>query len=212
MKLIGSYTSPYVRKISVILLEKGLCFQLINATPWEDDPRVIAVNPLGKVPVLITPQGESIFDSPIIAQYLDLVCPEPALLPADPLHALRVRQLEALADGVTDAAMAIVRECQRQADRQNEGFILHQRGKIRRGLDALELSARQGQWLNTKALSLADIAVACSLGFINFRRMMPNWCVDRPALVEMVGRVLARTSFARTAPPAATALYTSEML
>ncbi len=212
MKLIGSYTSPYVRKISVILLEKGLSFQLINAAPWEEDARVIAVNPLGKVPVLVTAQGEAIFDSPIIAQYLELICPEPALLPADALQALRVRQLEALADGVTDAAMAIVRECRRQADRQNEDFILHQREKIRRGLTALELSARGARWLNTPALSLADIAVACALGYINFRRVMPNWCVDRPVLVAMAGRVLARTSFARTATPMATALYTSEML
>ncbi|WP_213991273.1 glutathione S-transferase [Sodalis sp. dw_96] len=212
MKLIGSYTSPFVRKISVILLEKGLPFQLITASPWEEDPRVIAVNPLGKVPVLITGHGEPIFDSPIIAEYLELLCAEPALLPADRLQALRVRQLEALADGVTDAAMAIVRECQRQADRQNEGFILCQREKIRRGLTALELSAREGKWLNTPSLSLADIAVACSLGFINFRRVMPNWCVDRPVLVEMAGRVLARKSFARTAPPAAAALYTNEML
>ncbi|TCL05325.1 glutathione S-transferase [Sodalis ligni] len=212
MKLIGSYTSPFVRKISVILLEKSLPFQLINASPWEEDPQVIAVNPLGKVPVLITGQGEPIFDSPIIAEYLELLCAEPALLPADRLQALRVRQLEALADGVTDAAMAIVRECRRQADRQNESFILYHREKIRRGLNALELAAGEGKWLNTSALSLADIAVACSLGFINFRRVMPNWCVERPALVAMAGRILARTSFARTAPPAAADVYTSEML
>lgn len=211
MKLIGSYTSPYVRKISVILLEKGLDFELITVSPWSEDSRVIALNPLGKVPVLMTPQG-NFFDSLIIAEYLELFCPEPALLPAEPLPALRVRQLAALADGITDAAMAIVRECQRRADEQNETVLLSLRGKIQRGLDALESAAREGQWLNNAALSLADIATACALGFINFRRVMPNWCVERPALVAMAGRLFARTSFARTAPPVATALYTSEML
>ncbi len=211
MKLIGSYTSPYVRKISVILLEKGLTFELIAVSPWIEDPRLVALNPLGKVPVLMTGQ-ENFFDSPIIADYLELICPEPALLPAEPLSALRVRQLAALADGITDAAMMIVRECQRRADEQNEKVLLSQRGKIHRGLDVLEVSAREGQWLNTGTLSLADIALGCALGFINYRRVVPNWCVDRPVLVEMASRLLARTSFARTAPPVATALYASEML
>ncbi|XBS69737.1 glutathione S-transferase [Acerihabitans sp. KWT182] len=212
MKLIGSYTSPFVRKISVILLEKGLPFQMTNASPWEEDARVIAVNPLGKVPVLIPATGEPVFDSPLIAEYLELMYAEPPLLPTDRLQSLRVRQQEALADGVTDAAMSIAKECLRPADRRNESVILYQREKIRRGLDALERAAREARWLNTPSLSLADIAVACSLGYINFRRVMPNWCVERPALVEMAGRMLARESFARTAPPAAADVYTSEML
>ncbi|NDL64679.1 glutathione S-transferase [Acerihabitans arboris] len=212
MKLIGSYTSPYVRKISVILLEKNIAFELVNASPWSNDANVTAVNPLGKVPVLVNSRGESIFDSPIIAEYLELTYPEPPLLPADRLDALRVRQIEALADGVTDATMAIVRECVRGAGEQNENVLLNQRDKIRRGLDALERHAREGLRLNGPVLTLADIAVACTLGFINYRRVMPNWCVDRPVLVTLVERLFARTSFARTAPPVAATLYGAEML
>ncbi len=212
MKLIGSYTSPYVRKISVILLEKGIAFELVSAAPWAGDELVAAVNPLGKVPALVNERGESFFDSPIIAQYLELTYPEPRLLPAQPLDALRVRQIEALADGVTDATMAIVRECRRSPDGQNEEVLLGQREKIRRGLDALERHARDRQCLNTPALTLADIAVACTLGAINYRRIMPNWCVDRPALVALVERLFSRASFARTTPPVAAALYTNEML
>jgi len=119
MKLLGSYTSPYVRKISVILLEKGIAFDLVNTTPWADDDNVVAANPLGKVPVLMTPQGENYFDSPIIAHYLELAYPQPALVPLDPFAALKVRQIEALADGVTDAAMVIVGECRRRPEGQN---------------------------------------------------------------------------------------------
>ncbi|MEA9389954.1 glutathione S-transferase [Acerihabitans sp. TG2] len=211
MKLLGSYTSPYVRKISVILLEKGIAFDLVNASPWADDVHVVAVNPLGKVPVLITSQGENYFDSPIIAHYLELAYPQLALLPVEPFEALRVRQIEALADGVTDAAMAIVRECQRSPEGQNAQVLLRQREKIRRGLDALERYAGEGFWLNTPALSLADIAVACAVGVINYRRIMPNWCVDRPVLVALVERLFARESFARTTPPVSAVLYGDEM-
>lgn len=212
MKLLGSYTSPYVRKISVILLEKNIAFELVNAAPRGPDANVAAANPLGKVPVLLNALGESIFDSPIIAEYLELTYPEPPLLPADRLEGLRVRQIEALADGVTDAAMAIVRECGRRGGGPDENALLNQRDKIRRGLDALELHARERRWLNGAALTLADIAVACTLGFINYRRVMPNWCVDRPVLVALAERLFARTSFARTAPPVAAALYGAEML
>lgn len=212
MKLLGSYTSPYVRKISVILLEKGVAFALVNASSWSGDDNVAAANPLGKVPVLMTPGGENFFDSPIIAQYLELVYPLPAMLPADPIDALRVRQVEALADGVTEAVMAIASECRRGPGGQNEAVLLCQREKIRRGLDALERYAGEGRWLNTRALTLADIAVACALGIINFRRIMPNWCVERPALVALADRLFARDSFARTAPPETAAVYGNEML
>jgi len=210
MKLLGSYTSPYVRKISVILLEKGIAFDLVNTTPWADDDNVVAANPLGKVPVLMTPQGEHYFDSPIIAHYLELAYPQPALVPVDPFAALKVRQIEALADGVTDAAMVIVGECRRRPEGQNAQVLLRQREKIRRGLDALERYAGEGLWLNTSSLNLADIAVACAVGIINYRRIMPNWCVDRPVLVALVERLFARASFARTTPPVA-ALYGDEM-
>lgn len=212
MKLVGSYTSPYVRKISVILLEKNIAFELVSATPDGRDASVTAVNPLGKVPVLLNGRDEGIFDSPIIAEYLELAYPEPPLLPADRLEALRVRQIEALADGVTDAAKAIVRECRRGAGGPDEKELLNQREKIRRGLDALERHAREGRRLNGPTLMIADIAVACMLGFINYRRVMPNWCVHRPALVALAERLFARTSFARTAPPVAAALYGAEML
>ncbi|WP_410012978.1 glutathione S-transferase [Sodalis sp. C49] len=211
MKLLGSYTSPYVRKISVILLEKDIAFELVSASPNGRDACVTAVNPLGKVPVLLNERGEGIFDSPIIAEYLELAHPEPPLLPADRLEALRVRQIEALADGVTDAAMAIVRECGRGGG-PDENVLLNQRAKICRGLDALEEHAHEGRLLNGPTLTLADIAVACTLGFINYRRVMPNWCVNRPMLVALAERLFARTSFARTAPPVAAALYGTEML
>ena len=120
MKLIGSYTSPFVRKISVILLEKRIPFEFVNESPYSESNGVARYNPLGKVPALVTDDGECWFDSPVIAQYLELLGVAPPMIPADPRAALRMRQLEALADGVMEAAQALVREKARPAAQQSE--------------------------------------------------------------------------------------------
>ena len=110
MKLVGSYTSPFVRKLSILLLEKGITFEFINELPYNADNGVAQFNPLGKVPVLVTEEGECWFDSPIIAEYIELMNVAPAMLPRDPLESLRVRKIEALADGIMDAGLVSVRE------------------------------------------------------------------------------------------------------
>ncbi|WP_413529975.1 glutathione S-transferase [Rahnella inusitata] len=201
MKLIGSYTSPYVRKISVMLLEKGIPFDFINDIPHEPGCKITQFNPLGKVPALVTDEGEVFYDSPIIVQFIELLNVAPTLLPWQPLEALRVKQIEALADGVTDAAVALVLEGRRDPDKRNEAWVLRQREKLLRGLDALEKLAGKRTLLNSQSLNVADIAVACSLGYINFRRIAPGWCVERPELIKLVERLFQRESFARTTPP-----------
>ncbi|MEE4483468.1 glutathione S-transferase [Serratia ficaria] len=187
MKLIGSYTSPFVRKISVLLLEKGIAFEFVNDPPYEAGSRVAELNPLAKVPV--------------VAEYLELLAVAPAFLPADRAAALRIRQIEALADGVTEAAATLFRESKRAPEKQDENWILRQRDKLSHGLDALEKLAQEKTLLNAERLTLADIATGCALGYLNFRRILPNWCVERPALVKLAERLFARQSFARTLPP-----------
>ena len=202
MKLIGSYTSPFVRKISVILLEKGIVFEFINYTPWAEDSQVPHYNPLGKVPALIDERGLTWYDSSVIAQVIELRNDAPALLPDDALRALQIRQLAKLADGINDAAVTIVREQMRPGTQQSEEVLLRNREKIQRGLDALEAAAAQAELLNTGTLNLADIATGCMIGYLNFRRVLPNWCVNRPALVRLAETLFQRESFARTVPPA----------
>jgi glutathione S-transferase len=202
MKLIGSYTSPFVRKISVILLEKGIVFEFINHTPWAEDSQVPHYNPLGKVPALIDERGLTWYDSSVIAQVIELRDEAPALLPDDALHALQVRQLAKLADGINDAAVTIVREQMRPGAQQSEEVLLRNREKIQRGLDALEAAAAKAELINTGTLNLADIATGCMIGYLNFRRVLPNWCVNRPALVKLAETLFQRESFARTVPPA----------
>ena len=202
MKLVGSYTSPFVRKLSILLLEKGITFEFINELPYNADNGVAQFNPLGKVPVLVTEEGECWFDSPIIAEYIELMNVAPAMLPRDPLESLRVRKIEALADGIMDAALTSVREQARPAAQQSENELLRQREKISRSLDMCEQLIRDGK-IQSDSLNLATIAIACAIGYLNFRRVSPGWCVDRPLLVKLAETLFQRESFARTEPPKA---------
>ena len=202
MKLVGSYTSPFVRKISILLLEKGMAFEFVNEQPYSEENGVAQFNPLGKVPALVTDDGEYWFDSPIIAQYIELLGIAPEMVPHDPLAALKVRQLESLADGIMDAGLASVRELARPAAQQSELEVLRQRQKISRSLDALEGYLADGT-LKPDTLNLATIAIACAIGYLNFRRIAPGWCVDRPNLVKLAETLFLRESFARTEPPKA---------
>lgn len=202
MKLVGSYTSPFVRKISILLLEKGMAFEFVNEQPYSEENGVAQFNPLGKVPALVTDDGEYWFDSPIIAQYIELLGIAPEMVPHDPLAALKVRQHESLADGIMDAGLASVRELARPAAQQSESEVLRQRQKISRSLDALEGYLVDGT-LKPDTLNLATIAIACAIGYLNFRRIAPGWCVDRPNLVKLAETLFVRESFARTEPPKA---------
>jgi len=202
MKLIGSYTSPFVRKISVLLLEKGITFEFVNEQPYNAENGVAQYNPLGKVPALVTDDGEYWFDSPIIAEYIELLGIAPAMVPREPKAALAVRQIEALADGIMDAALASVREQARPAAQQSETELLRQREKINRSLDRCEQLLHDGS-VKTDTLNLATIAIACAVGDLNFRHVSPGWCVERPLLVKLAETLFQRESFARTEPPKA---------
>ncbi|MDK9586627.1 glutathione S-transferase [Lelliottia wanjuensis] len=202
MKLIGSYTSPFVRKISILLLEKGLTFEFVNEQPYQAETGVAQYNPLGKVPALVTDDGETWFDSPIIAEYIELLGIAPAMVPREPKAALVVKQIEALADGIMDAGLVSVREQARPAAQQSEAELVRQREKISRSLDMCEQLLQDGK-ISTDTVNLATIAIACAIGYLNFRRVSPGWCVDRPLLVKLAETLFQRESFARTEPPKA---------
>lgn len=202
MKLVASLTSPYARKIRVALAEKSLPFELEVDIPWLADTRVPSYNPLGKVPALVADDGELWFDSPVIAEYLDTLA-GPLLLPADRAAALPVRQAEALADGITDAAVAAFLEGMRPAERQDPAAIERQLGKISRGLAALEARVAQRKGCAGEALSIADIAIGCTLGYLDFRFAHLGWRASHPQLAAWAAGLLARPSFTTTAPPAA---------
>jgi len=201
MKLFASLTSPYARKIRIILAEKGLPFELVVDSPWEANTRIPTLNPLGKVPALITDSGEVFFDSPVIAGYLETLDTAPQLLPTDRLDAVRVRQLEALADGVTDAAVTALLESRRPDGQRSELEMDRQMEKLDRGLDELERRASGRTWLHGDSLGLGDIAVGVALGYLDLRFAHHEWRAQHPALAALAERLFARPSFASTKPP-----------
>ena len=200
MRAIVSLTSPYARKIRVILREKGLACEEVVDLPHEPTAKVGEFNPLGKVPTLITDDGEAFFDSPVIAGYLETLGAEPALIPAEDLSAVRVRQVEALADGVLDAAVIVLLEGRRPADQQSEAVKARQWGKVEKGLAALQQLCEGKTWLFGDALSLADIAVAVMVGWLDARFADYGVAKHYPGLAAWAAPLLARPSFQATIP------------
>ncbi|MDX9715915.1 glutathione S-transferase [Thauera sp. AutoDN2] len=202
MKLLASLTSPYARKIRILLDEKALPFELVVDSPWEANTRIPELNPLGKVPVLIADNGETFFDSPVIAGYLETLGAPPALLPADPLDAVRVRQTEALADGVTDAAVGALLESRRPDGERSDREIARQKDKIDRGLAELERRLDHRHAFNGADMQLGDIAAAVALAYLDLRFPDIDWRARHPGLLPFAERMFARESFKRTQPPA----------
>ncbi|MCX9155671.1 glutathione S-transferase [Niveibacterium sp. 24ML] len=202
MQLIASLTSPYARKIRVLLLEKGLPFAMIADNPHEPDSAVSKVNPLGKVPALLADDGRCWFDSPVIAEYLETLSASPYFLPSDRLGAVEVKQIEALADGVLDAGVLVLLEGRRPAAQQSEAWCARHWGKVEAGLAALEARVAGREWFVGGNITLADIAVGCMWGWLDFRFPKAGVKQKYPALATWGDKILARPSFVQTHPPA----------
>ncbi|MFC3533373.1 glutathione S-transferase [Vogesella facilis] len=204
MKLIASLTSPYARKVRIVLAEKKIDCPLQLDIPWEAGSTVTDSNPLGKVPVLLMDDGSTLYDSRVIVEYLENSSPVSRLLPQDSKRLLiETRRWEALADGICDAASSIVLEGRRPPDRQSPEWIERQQGKVDRGLAALSTMLGERHWCNGEAYSLADIATGCVLGYLDLRFPQLDWRSAYPNLAALEEKLAARPSFAETLPPAA---------
>jgi glutathione S-transferase len=202
MKLIASLTSPYARKVRIALAEKKFEYELIEASPWTADTNVPSYNPLGKVPVLVLDDGTNLFDSRVIVEYLDTVSPVSRLMPEPSRQRIVVKRWEALADGILDAAVAIVLENRRPAKQQNKDWLERQRLKVDRGVTEFANELGDKGWCNGEAYSLADIAAGCALGYLDFRHPAIDWRTQYPNLVKLAEKLAKRPSFADTIPPA----------
>ena len=202
MKLVGSPTSPYVRKVRICLLERELPFEWHESLPWKPDSDVARFNPLGKVPALVAGDGPVWTDSPVIVEYLETLPAARRLVPEQPTEAVRVRQLEALADGICDAGVAIFLERGRDEATRSEAWIERQARKLDAGVDALSASLAEREYLYGDDLSLADIAVVCVLDWLDFR--LPDYGLrGRHAnLWRLAERLNRRPSFVETCPQA----------
>lgn len=203
MKLIGSTTSPYVRKVRVVMAEKKLDYHFVLNDVWSADTQVTASNPLGKVPCLIMEGGEALFDSRVIVEYLDTLSPVGKLIPTVGRERAEVKTWEALADGVLDAALLARMETVwtgRTKNQRSQAWIDRQIGKIDASLVAMTQGLGDKLFCSGGHFSLADIAVGCALSYLDFRFPKLGWRNRHPSLVKMLERLETRPSFASTAP------------
>lgn len=205
MKLIGSLASPYVRKVRIVMAEKKLDYQLVLEDVWASDA-ILASNPLGKVPCLVLEGGEAVFDSRVIVEFVDTRSPVSRLIPEGSRERTEVRTWEALADGLLDAAILARLERTwpgRSAEQRSQAWIDRQFGKIDAALAAMSKGLGEKPWCSTIHLSLADIAVGCALGYLDFRFPELGWRESHTNLARLADKLNARQSFIDTQPPKA---------
>ena len=203
MKLIGSLTSPYVRKVRIVMAEKKLDYQHELEDVWASD-KILASNPLGKVPCLVLPGGEAIFDSRVIVEYLDTRSPVSRLIPEAGRERTEVRTWEALADGTLDALLAARLEATwggRSDSERCQAWIDRQMSRVHASLAAMSKGLGEKPWCAGIHLSLADIAVGCALGYLAFRFPQIGWRDAHPNLARLSEKLEARPSFIDTLPP-----------
>ncbi len=201
MKLLGSNTSPYVRKVRVVMAEKKIDahYELVDISSADSPLR--ASNPLGKVPCLITDDGGAVFDSRVIVEYLDNLTPVHRLIPPTGRSRVEVRTWEALADGLCDAAILVRAEQGMLKDElRRPSVIAWQMGKVESALAAMSAMLDDKPWCVDGKYSLADIAVGCTLGYLEFRFSQLGWRTQFSNLAAHADKLFTRQSFVDTQP------------
>ncbi len=201
MKLILTLTSPFARKVRIVMAEKKIEYEAQIENPWEPDTRVTEFNPLGKVPVLVLDDGSTVFDSAVIVEYLDMVSPVHRLIPESVRQRIQVRRWEALADGVSEAAAAMFLENKRPETQRSPDWIALQRRAVDLGLKAFADGIGDKTWCTGDAYNLSDIAVGCALGYLDLRFPEYEWRRSYPALACLSDKLSQRQAFIDTMPP-----------
>ncbi|CAO3440577.1 glutathione S-transferase N-terminal domain-containing protein [Azospirillum endophyticum] len=200
LKLRWSPTSPYVRKVMMVLIERGLedRVERVPTDPWSSDTDLPKDNPLGKVPALTLEDGTTLFDSPVIVEYLDSLGDRtPLFPPAGPARWTALR-LQAVADGICDAGILRRLETMRPDGEKSAAWIERQRKAVVRSLDLLEGEAASLE----SGDSIGTIAVLVALCYLDFRFSHEDWRQGRPRLAAWFAKASDRDSLRRTAPPA----------
>ncbi|OGB26734.1 MAG: glutathione S-transferase [Burkholderiales bacterium RIFCSPLOWO2_02_FULL_57_36] len=201
MKLIGSLASPYVRKVRIVMAEKKIEYEFVLENVWASDTGIQQSNPLGKVPCLIMEDGGAMFDSRVIAEYLDTLTPVGKLIPAQGRERAGVKCWEALADGVLDAAILVrLEKTLRPAAQQSQEWIDRQMGKVHAGLKAMSTGFADTPFSAGNQYTLADVAVGCALGWLSFRFPEITWRDEYSNLSKLFDKLSERPSFKDTVP------------
>ena len=203
MKLIGSNSSPYVRKVRVVMAEKKLEYTFVLEDVMAPDTKIGQFNPLGKVPCLVMEGGEAIFDSRVIVEYVDALSPVGKLIPPSGRERAEIKTWEALADGLLDAALLLRLEAVwpgRTSEQRSAAWMERQMGKIKSALSAMSHGLSDKPFCGGIHLSLADIAVGSALGYLDFRFPDVNWRETYPNLAKLQEKLMLRPSFQQTEP------------
>jgi glutathione S-transferase len=196
MKLAYSAASPYVRKVNACAIKRGIDKQIERLKIGTTDPALLQYNALSKVPTLITDDGMSIFDSPVICEYLDSIGSAPKLYPASGAARWKALTQEALADGILDATQPRRRELTLPQDEGRKSYIALQQGKVARALDEFEKQADSLGNLDT----IGEITIGCALGYLDFRYANEPWRPGHPKLTAWYEKVVKLPPLAETMP------------
>ncbi len=198
MQLYISPTSPYARKARIMVLEKGLVskVEITPLIPWDNPPELVEKNPLSQVPVLLLESGEAIFDSRVICAFLDETGDGPELIPAQGMARIHVLRWEALADGMTDAAVNAFFGRKENGDNPDTPAITRQINKITAALGVMQdgLADLQGQF------NLGTIACGTALAYLDLRYEDLGWRGRVPELGEWFDELNKRPSMVATVP------------
>ncbi len=203
LKLIGATTSPYVRKVRIVMAEKKLEYTFVEENVWAADTTITHSNPLGKVPCLILDAGEALFDSRVIVEYLDILSPVGKMIPASGRERAEVKTREALADGLLDASILARLEATwsgRTEEQRSLKWIDRQLAKVSDSLKAMSVGLGDKPFCSGIHISLADIAVGSALGYLDFRFPEIHWRVNYPNLAKLQEKLMQKQSFIDTKP------------
>ena len=203
MKLIGAITSPYVRKVRIVLAEKKLEYQFLPEDVWSAETQITASNPLGKVPCLVMDGADAMFDSRVIVEYLDTLSPVGKLIPPSGRERAEVKTWEALADGLLDASILARLEATwpgRSTEQRSAAWIDRQLGKVHAALKAMSQGLGDKPFCSGIHFSLSDVAVGCALGYLDFRFAEIDWRTPYPNLAKLSDKLALRQSFADSRP------------
>lgn len=201
MKLIGSTTSPYVRKVRVYLEETGRKYEFMVVDAWKPEQALLDLAPIGKVPVLVREQGDPLFESNLCIEYLDSLLPaDKRLVPDSGERRWQVLRLQALAGGMIDAASTRTVELRKPEAAQLKIVLDRELGRIDRTLTMFENLVEPGQYLAGDRLSTADLVLAVALQYLDFRHT-PDWRNAAPRLAAWHAPMAQRPSFKTTLPP-----------
>ncbi|MPZ45043.1 MAG: glutathione S-transferase [Betaproteobacteria bacterium] len=204
MKILGSPGSPFVRKVRVIAAEKGIEVEYVVDRPSLPGSRVAQLNPLGKIPVLLLDDGDTIYDSAVIGEYLEGLKPEPRLVPQDFAGRIAVKRFEALGDGLAEVAVTVSHDLGPMTDPERRAaWMPRQHDKLQRTLDAYADCIAGRNWLHGDVFGLADICAGYALCYLDQVLPSVDWRSPRAQLASYAERLEARPSFRSTVPQSA---------